>query len=78
MTYLNIFDKVRKLFAEENHVSPALFSYNSKGACPTCKGKEQLSPICLLWRMLLVFAKPVTERVTKKRCFIICITEKYR
>lgn len=39
MTYLNIFDKVRKLFAEENHVSPALFSYNSKGACPTCKGK---------------------------------------
>ncbi|WP_285047114.1 excinuclease ABC subunit UvrA [Lactococcus petauri] len=39
MTYLNIFDKVRKLFAEENQISPALFSYNSKGACPTCKGK---------------------------------------
>ena len=40
MTYLNIFDKVRKLFAEENHVSPALFSYNSKGACPTCKERH--------------------------------------
>lgn len=56
MTYLNIFDKVRKLFAEENQVSPALFSYNSKGACPTCKGKgiiisdmsfmEDVSSVC--------------------------------
>lgn len=39
MTYLNIFDKIRSLFAKENNVSPALFSYNSKGACPRCKGK---------------------------------------
>jgi Excinuclease ATPase subunit len=39
LTYLNIFDKIRKLFSQENKVSPALFSYNSKGACPHCKGK---------------------------------------
>lgn len=39
MTYLNIFDKIRSLFAKENNVSPAWFSYNSKGACPRCKGK---------------------------------------
>lgn len=39
LTYLAIFDKIRQLFAKENKVSPALFSYNSKGACPHCKGK---------------------------------------
>lgn len=39
MTYLDIFDEIRKLFAQANKVSPALFSYNSKGACPHCKGK---------------------------------------
>lgn len=39
MTYLNIFDEIRSLFAKENNVSPAWFSYNSKGACPRCKGK---------------------------------------
>lgn len=39
MTYLNIFDRIRSLFAKENNVSPAWFSYNSKGACPRCKGK---------------------------------------
>ena len=39
MTYLNIFDKVRKLFAEENHVSPALFSYIPKAPVPLARGK---------------------------------------
>ena len=39
LTYLDIFDYIRKLFAKENSVSPSLFSYNSKGACPRCKGK---------------------------------------
>ncbi|OTN89318.1 excinuclease ABC subunit A [Enterococcus sp. 7E2_DIV0204] len=39
LTYLNIFGDIRQLFAEENNVSPALFSYNSQGACPHCKGK---------------------------------------
>ncbi|EJE99371.1 ATP-binding cassette domain-containing protein [Liquorilactobacillus mali] len=39
MTYLDIFDDIRKLFAKANAVSVSLFSYNSKGACPHCKGK---------------------------------------
>lgn len=39
LTYLGIFDKIRQRFAKANHVSSSLFSYNGKGACPTCKGK---------------------------------------
>lgn len=38
LTYLNISDTVRKLFAESNHVSEKLFSRNSEGACKNCKG----------------------------------------
>nr|WP_311772355.1 hypothetical protein [Listeria rocourtiae] len=37
-TYTGIMDTIRKLFGEANQVSPSLFSYNSKGACPECKG----------------------------------------
>lgn len=39
LTYLDIFGKIRELFAKENGMSAALFSYNSKGACPRCRGK---------------------------------------
>lgn len=39
LTYLDIFGEIRKKFAKVNHVSAALFSYNSTGACPHCKGK---------------------------------------
>lgn len=38
-TFLGFFDEMRKLIAEENKVDAALFSFNSKGACPICKGK---------------------------------------
>lgn len=38
-TYLDVSDDIRKLFAKVNNVSPALFSFNSKGACPSCGGK---------------------------------------
>ncbi|UFS97519.1 ATP-binding cassette domain-containing protein [Nocardia huaxiensis] len=38
ITYTGIAPAVRKLFATENGVSPALFSANSVGACPACKG----------------------------------------
>ncbi|WP_057769114.1 ATP-binding cassette domain-containing protein [Lactobacillus selangorensis] len=38
-TYLKILNPLRKLFATANDVSPQLFSYNGKGACPRCKGK---------------------------------------
>jgi len=37
-TYSGIFDKIRKLFAQANHVSERNFSFNSAGACPHCKG----------------------------------------
>ena len=38
LTYLNLSDAVRKLFASANKVSDKLFSRNSEGACPNCKG----------------------------------------
>lgn len=37
-TYTGIMDKIRTKFAKDNGVKPALFSSNSEGACPTCKG----------------------------------------
>ncbi|MDX6282994.1 MAG: hypothetical protein QOH03_4065, partial [Kribbellaceae bacterium] len=37
-TYTGIMDDLRHRFAEANDVSPALFSSNSDGACPNCKG----------------------------------------
>lgn len=37
-TYTGILDNVRKAFAKANSVDAALFSANSKGACPECNG----------------------------------------
>lgn len=37
-TFTGIFDIIRKLFAKRNGVSASLFSFNSQGACPACKG----------------------------------------
>lgn len=37
-TYTSLLEPVRKAFAKANGVKPALFSANSDGACPTCKG----------------------------------------
>jgi len=37
-TYTGILDNVRKAFAKANDVNAALFSANSKGACPDCNG----------------------------------------
>lgn len=37
-TYTGVFDEIRNLFASENNTSKALFSFNSKGSCPNCKG----------------------------------------
>lgn len=37
-TYIGIFDIIRDLFAKENNVSKSIFSFNSSGACPDCKG----------------------------------------
>ena len=37
-TYTGLLEPIRKAFAKENGVKPALFSANSEGACPACKG----------------------------------------
>lgn len=37
-TYTGIFDVIRSLFAKANRVNASLFSFNSQGACPNCKG----------------------------------------
>ncbi|WP_058044075.1 ATP-binding cassette domain-containing protein [Streptomyces roseifaciens] len=37
-TYTGMLDPIRKAFAKANGVKPALFSPNSEGACPECKG----------------------------------------
>ncbi len=51
-TYTGAMDEIRRLFAKENGVTPAWFSFNSKGACPVCKGAGQIS-------YELAFADPV-------------------
>jgi len=38
-TYVGIMDEIRRLFAKANGTAPGLFSSNSQGACPACKGK---------------------------------------
>ena len=42
LTWTGIFDAIRKGFAEATGASPALFSFNSRGACPECKGQGTL------------------------------------
>jgi excinuclease UvrABC ATPase subunit len=37
-TYSDVMDPIRELFARANKASASLFSFNSKGACPTCQG----------------------------------------
>ncbi|MFE6733625.1 ATP-binding cassette domain-containing protein [Microbacterium sp. NPDC057650] len=37
-TYTGMLEPIRKAFAKANGVKPALFSANSEGACPSCKG----------------------------------------
>lgn len=39
VTYLEIYDEIKKIFSRENNVYKSLFSVTGKGACPECKGK---------------------------------------
>lgn len=41
-TYLGVMDRLRRMFAAEHGVPPALFSANSDGACPVCKGRGEI------------------------------------
>lgn len=42
-TYIGFFDSIRKEFAAATNSNPSLFSFNSKGACPKCKGLGTIS-----------------------------------
>lgn len=42
-TYTGMFDGIRSAFAKANGVKPALFSSNSAGACPECRGSGQVT-----------------------------------
>ena len=52
-TFLGFFDEIRKVMAAETGAAPALFSFNSKGACPACGGRGMIVTE-------LVFMDPVT------------------
>lgn len=52
-TYLGFFDEIRKVFANSCSQESGLFSFNSKGACPYCKGRGAITTE-------LVFMDPVT------------------
>ena len=42
-SYTGLLDGVRRLFARENAASASLFSWNSAGACPACRGLGETS-----------------------------------
>ncbi|MFW7433088.1 ATP-binding cassette domain-containing protein [Vagococcus carniphilus] len=52
-TYTGIFDEIRDLFSKKTGASKSLFSFNSKGACPICKGLGEI-------KMDMAFMDPVT------------------
>lgn len=52
-TYMGIMDDIRAAFAKATGRPAGLFSFNSLGACPVCKGKGVLTPE-------VAFADPVT------------------
>ncbi|KMY54058.1 daunorubicin resistance protein DrrC [Bacillus sp. FJAT-27231] len=52
-TYMGIMDDIRAAFAKATRQPAGLFSFNSLGACPVCKGKGVLTPE-------VAFADPVT------------------
>ena len=41
-TYTKVFDDIRKLFAKTTEQPAKIFSFNSAGACPKCKGTGKL------------------------------------
>lgn len=58
-TYTGAMDEIRKLFAATNGVDVGMFSFNSEGACPVCKGRGKIS-------FDMAFAEPIV--VTCEDC----------
>lgn len=52
-TFLGFFDEIRNVFAAKTGAHKGLFSFNSKGACPHCKGRGMITTE-------LVFMEPLT------------------
>lgn len=52
-TYMGIMDDIRSILSKETGQPVGLFSFNSLGACPICKGKGVITPE-------VAFADPVT------------------
>ena len=52
-TYMGIMDDIRSIFSKETGQPAGLFTFNSLGACPVCKGKGVTKPD-------VAFADPVT------------------
>ncbi len=42
MTYVGVFDSIRKIFSSITGKPASLFSFNSDGACPKCKGLGEI------------------------------------
>lgn len=43
LSILGVADEVRQAFADASGLAPAWFSFNSRGACPGCKGKGYIT-----------------------------------
>jgi excinuclease UvrABC ATPase subunit len=73
-TYSGLLDPIRTAFAKANKVKAALFSANSEGACPTCKG------IGLVYTDLAMMAEVATvcEQCEGKRFTPEVLTYKLR
>ncbi|MYS83558.1 excinuclease ABC subunit UvrA [Embleya scabrispora] len=54
-SYVGVADPLRRLFAKANGVDPGLFTFNSLGGCPECRGRGVV-------RTDMAFMDPVTTR----------------
>ncbi|EYT56321.1 thiamine ABC transporter permease [Leucobacter sp. UCD-THU] len=43
LSVLGVADDARRVFSDESGLAPAWFSFNSKGACPACRGKGYIT-----------------------------------
>ncbi|MFE0100583.1 excinuclease ABC subunit UvrA [Streptomyces sp. NPDC059009] len=43
LSHLGVMDPIRKAFAQAGGVDAGYFSFNSRGACPTCHGKGEIT-----------------------------------
>ena len=66
-TYSGMADAIRKAFATANKVQPALFSANSKGACPACEGLGVIYTDCNTSIPSRFVVKPARDAVSPTR-----------